>query len=60
MIRVLSVANVGGATGATIIGAPTGFVVSTKMSSLLQEVKNTIAMNGINFEKRLIINIIFI
>jgi hypothetical protein len=60
MIRVLSVANVGGATGATIIGAPTEFVVSTKMSSLLQEVKNTIAINGSIFEKRLIININFI
>jgi hypothetical protein len=60
MIRVLSVAKVGGATGATIIGDPTGFVVSTKISSLLQDVKNTIAMNGISFEKRLIININFI
>jgi hypothetical protein len=59
IINVLSVANVGGATGATIIGAPTGLVVSTKISSLVQDDKNITTMNGSIFEKRLIINMFF-
>jgi hypothetical protein len=43
--KVLSVALVGGATGGTITGAPTGSVVSTKMGSFVQDENIAIEAN---------------